>query len=313
MNDKTMPFFSVIITVYNKEPYINETIKSVCSQDFSDIEIILVNDGSTDHSLKEISKIIDPRIKIFSIPNSGVSFARNFGVQNSKGKYCAFLDGDDLWEDFHLSEVSKSIQKFPDHLIFSCASKILKKNSYKDLTYTIENKPIQTLNYFKSSLKDSIINSSSIVIEKQTFLKSKGFDTKLSNGQDTEYWFRLGLQFPIVFSKKTTVIIRDVELSFSKQKFDSENRCFFEAFETIETDNESFYKVLDNNLFSSALLCKQNNFMSGYHRLKSRIHKRNNLSTIQLILLNSPSFLIKPLRKLKVFFENIGVSITVIK
>jgi glycosyltransferase involved in cell wall biosynthesis len=306
-----MPFFSVIVTVFNKEKLILDTLKTVCTQSFTDFEILIINDGSTDNSLLEISKTKDSRIKLFSISNSGVSHARNYGVEKSTGRYCAFIDGDDLWENFHLLEMKKLIDTFSNHSVFSCASSIKKKERIENLFYTIDNTPQQTLDYFKASLNSSIIHPSSFVIKKEIYIKTKGFNTKYNNGEDAEYWFRLGLKYPIAFSKKSGVLIREVENSLSNQKYNPDNYCYFEEFDHIKSENESFYKVLDNNLFSAALLCKENNFKKEYTTLKSRIDKRKNLTLKQKIILNAPPFCIQTLRKVKSFLNEKGISFTI--
>ncbi|QYS89019.1 glycosyltransferase family 2 protein [Flavobacterium davisii] len=90
--------FSVIIPLYNKENYIYNTLTSVIDQSYSNFEIIIVNDGSTDKSLEIIQNINDSRIRIFNQQNKGVSSARNLGIKNAKGTLIAFLDADDLWK-----------------------------------------------------------------------------------------------------------------------------------------------------------------------------------------------------------------------
>lgn len=94
------PSVSVIIPVYNTAAYISETLKSICAQTLTNIEIIVVNDGSTDNSLEIIhrSAAPDPRISVYDQPNQGVSVARNKGMQQAKGEYIYFMDSDDLLE-----------------------------------------------------------------------------------------------------------------------------------------------------------------------------------------------------------------------
>ena len=87
---------SVIIPVFNVEKYINECVDSVINQTLTDIEIICVNDGSTDNSLNLLKQIPDPRIKIISQENKGLAAARNEGMKHAKGEYITFLDADDF-------------------------------------------------------------------------------------------------------------------------------------------------------------------------------------------------------------------------
>lgn len=86
---------SVIIPCYNSEKYIRECLKSVIDQSYENIEIIIVNDGSKDNSLKEISRIEDHRIRVINQQNLGACVARNKGIENAKGEYVIFLDSDD--------------------------------------------------------------------------------------------------------------------------------------------------------------------------------------------------------------------------
>ena len=79
-----MSFFSIIIPLYNKEKFIENTLKSVLNQTFTDYEILIVNDGSTDNSLGKVLQFNDSRIKHFNKENGGVSTARNYGIKKAK-------------------------------------------------------------------------------------------------------------------------------------------------------------------------------------------------------------------------------------
>lgn len=97
---------SVIVAAYNIEKYIERCIKSIVNQSLSDIEIIVVNDGSTDKTLEKINafKICDTRIKVISQNNKGVVEARKAGFNNAVGEYILFIDGDDFLEANALKE-----------------------------------------------------------------------------------------------------------------------------------------------------------------------------------------------------------------
>ncbi len=106
---------SVIIPVYNLKPYFNEAIESVISQSFTDLEIILVDDGSTDGcgELCDHYAALDPRIKVIHQKNRGLSGARNAGLDVCKGDFIAFLDADDAYHPDALSRAMEAI--FSDH------------------------------------------------------------------------------------------------------------------------------------------------------------------------------------------------------
>lgn len=128
-----MPKFSVIIPVYNVENYIEKSIESVLNQNINDIEIILVDDGSSDKSSEICDKYSkkDLRIKVIHKVNEGLSEARNTGIKNSNGEYLLFLDGDDFWQENSLVNINKNITGKED-VIFLTMCKYFenkKKNS----------------------------------------------------------------------------------------------------------------------------------------------------------------------------------------
>lgn len=100
---------SVIIPVYNVEKYLEKCIDSIISQDYANMEIIIINDGSTDASRKicEMYEEKDRRIKLINIENAGVSNARNIGLKNSNGKYITFIDSDDYVEKEYVQKLYK--------------------------------------------------------------------------------------------------------------------------------------------------------------------------------------------------------------
>ncbi len=115
---------SVIIPVYNIEQYIEECIESVLRQDYKELEIILVDDGSTDSSSQICDRyaLSDPRIKVFHIENSGLSGARNFGTKAATGEFVYYLDGDDCFTEGAISSSAEKIQGEVDAVIAKCAN-----------------------------------------------------------------------------------------------------------------------------------------------------------------------------------------------
>lgn len=113
-----MPQISVIIPVYNTEPYLREAIESILNQTFKDIEIIAINDGSTDNCLEILNEYSqkDSRVKVFSQKNAGQATARNFGINNSIGNYIYFFDSDDILLPTALEETYNKCEK--DNLDF---------------------------------------------------------------------------------------------------------------------------------------------------------------------------------------------------
>lgn len=115
-----MPFFSVIIPSYNRAAFLKSAVISVLEQDFSDFEILIVDDGSTDNTRDLIAEMsrTDARIKYIFQQNSERGAARNRGIKQSEGHYLVFLDSDDIMLSAHLSTLKSAIEKNPDiHLL----------------------------------------------------------------------------------------------------------------------------------------------------------------------------------------------------
>ena len=116
------PIISVIIPVYNAEKYLQQCLNSICNQTLRDIEILCIDDGSTDNSLNilQVYAERDPRIRIFSQKNQGAGAARNCGLRNAQGTYLSFLDADDFFESTMLEKVLHSLEQYQaDFVVFN--------------------------------------------------------------------------------------------------------------------------------------------------------------------------------------------------
>jgi len=186
--------FTVVIPLYNKENSILSTLKSVLEQTYKNFELIVVNDGSTDKSLKVIEHLRDDRIRIVDKENGGVSSARNEGIKLAKFPWIALLDGDDLWLPNFLEMICSMIMEYPNAAIIAVGW------NYEDGSYKF---PINSKgyidNYFAVSLKGSVLSSSSIVIRNSCFEEVGFFNEGLSYGEDLEMWCRLSGKFKIAF------------------------------------------------------------------------------------------------------------------
>lgn len=149
MND--FPFISVIVPAYNASKYIEKCIQSVLNQDYNNFELIVINDGSTDNTLKILNKLSekDNRIKIFNQENSGVSSARNLGLQKAVGKYITFLDSDDSLLENALSSFISEINDNVDFVI--CSTREIKLSTMEVL---LKRKSFNNKDEIKSNFLD---------------------------------------------------------------------------------------------------------------------------------------------------------------
>lgn len=203
------PLFSIIIPLYNKEKEIENTLKSVLNQSFTDYEVIVINDGSTDLSEEKVLSIHDERIIYFKTENKGVSKARNLGIEKAKGELIAFLDADDLWFSHHLFDLKELYLKYPKagllvtNYEFSYANGTIIKPEFIDIPITNWSGIIS--DFFRSSMKYRIAWTSAVAIPKSVFKKTGAFDEEnnFSNGEDVDLWIRIALEFPVAF---TTIV-----------------------------------------------------------------------------------------------------------
>jgi len=200
-----MPKVSVIIALYNKEPYIERALVSIQNQTIDDIEIIVIDDGSTDGGPDIVKNIDDERISLFRQENKGVSNARNNGVEKSKSNFITFLDADDEWTNIHLETLLRLKKKFPHAGAYTtvCIKKDGTKKVRKLRYRFIPPPPWEGIlpNYFKSEIEGAHpITTGAVGIPKKVFLEMGEFDEKAYQGEDLDIWAKIALKYPIAFS-----------------------------------------------------------------------------------------------------------------
>lgn len=310
-----IPFFSIVIPLYNKQEFISDCLLTVLNQEETDYEIIIVNDGSTDNSENEVLKYNHPKIKYFRTENNGAASARNYGIKKSQGTYIAFLDADDAWETFYLKEIRKLIHSFPEALVFSTAKHTKRNNKiFKPVfSFTNEENPDHLLlDYFSSSYAEPILHSSCCVVKKTIFEELDMFDTTIKSGQDTDLWIRIGLKHKIAFSKKICATYHVHNEGLFRTTYDIKNKLKLEKFEHLESNNPALKKYLDLNRFSLVILCKIHGYPEEGKKLKQKIDRKN-LNFTQKTVLNFNGKLLQWLIVLKEKLELLNIRILIFK
>ncbi|GAA3639339.1 glycosyltransferase family 2 protein [Flavivirga jejuensis] len=291
-----MPFFSVIIPLYNKETFIVKTIKSVLNQKFKDFEIIIVDDGSTDKSLELVSQFQDLRINIIQQKNKGVSVARNVGIEHANSKHIALLDADDTWYDNHLIELKKQIALFPEAGLYCNNYEIFhKKNMSRKaaLNFNYQNECLIVEDFFKASITNLVAWTSAVCFSKEKFNEIGGFDTKFKTAQDLDLWIRFALKYKVSFNPTITMSYNFfVDDSLSKKEYNSIRYDFINNYPEEEAQNPSLKTYLDVNRYAVAIRCLINNEKKLYQKLKREINYKN-LNLKQKVLLQCPKFFIQ--------------------
>lgn len=216
---------SIIIPVYNGEEYLEQTILSAINQTYRNIEIIIIDDGSTDNSANIAKKYINCYCKFFSQQNKGVSAARNTGLKHAKGTYIQFLDADDLIAVTKIEEqINAANKEFP---AFICSNwvRISNKSSFDKMTFTtssftpsLTNLPINLIS------GNNFIPLMSGLIHRETLIDINGFDTTMTHIEDVNLLIRLYLKNTnFIYHKSPTPLFyyRGVMTSASNQNFEA--------------------------------------------------------------------------------------------
>jgi len=197
---------SVIVPVFNGEKTIEETIKSILNQTFNNIEIIIINDGSTDATLEVLEKILDSRIKIFSYPNGGLSASRNRGISQAKGEYISFIDADDLWTADKLELQWQALQLNPQAAVaYSWTDYIDQSSKFIKSGRRIK---INGDAFSQLLVTNFLENGSNPLIRYEALEKVGGFDESLPAAEDKNMWLRLAVNYDFVCVEKPQILYR---------------------------------------------------------------------------------------------------------
>jgi len=306
-------FFSVIIPLYNKERYIEATLKSVLDQTYTDFEIIIVDDGSTDKSFEVISQIIDSRVTFIKQENQGASQARNLGIEKATGKYIALLDADDYWHNNHLLELKKLIESFPNAGLFCNNYEINYNTKFikpAHFNFKFNTACIIVKDYFKSSTINSVAWTSSVAFLKSDFDKIGRFNKSLRTGQDIDLWIRFALKYDIAFNPNITMRYHNFDAtSLSKSTHNQDRYNLIKGFSKEEKQNSSLKTYLDINRYALSIRCKINDEFDLYKKVKKEIDQKN-LNTKQKLLLKTPRSLLVLMRNIQRYSIDKGMYLT---
>jgi glycosyltransferase involved in cell wall biosynthesis len=309
-----MIFFSVVIPLYNKANYIENTLKSVLNQTFKDFEIIVINDESTDNSASIVNSFDDDRIKIYSQKNQGVSVSRNLGIEKSKGKLIAFLDADDYWFPNHLQELADLFHHYQNCGMYCSRHKIkTARNQFQIPYYHGIDKSFRGIvpDYFFSNKPFRITWTSSLAIPKEILETIGEFSPDVTNGQDLELWTKIGIKHQVAITNTITAVYNfDVPDSLAKNSITSRNLMDFEQFKWAEKQSTSLKKFLDLYRIEYGL----QHYVSGSKDKMNFYLKdvdKQNISLKIKILLKLPSASLRFFLKLKNILKRFGFNFSI--
>jgi len=186
---KSTPLVTVFTPVYNLEKYIEQTIRSILLQTFTNFEYIIIDDSSVDSSIEIIKKINDPRIRLIqNKTNKGIAYNRNLAIKEAKGEYLAMIDGDDLALPTRLEKQITFLEKNTNYGILGTEVVKIDKDGRelnKAIKYSIPDEEIPARMLF-----NNYIATSSVMIRK-SYIEDIKFKKDFIVAEDYEVWIRL--------------------------------------------------------------------------------------------------------------------------
>ena len=192
---------SVIIPTYNREATLKRAVESVLNQTYTDFELIIVDDGSTDNTRQLVENIHDDRITYYYVKiNSGAAAARNYGIERAEGEYIAFQDSDDYW---HSDKLEKQMKVMESNTDIGFVYHIIKYNLKDDLCLIIPSSDIpldkKMGNIYEQLLYDNMVGCPAILVKKECLETCGYFDTSLKALEDYDLVLRLGKNYKAGF------------------------------------------------------------------------------------------------------------------
>lgn len=217
--------FSVVIPLYNKEPYVKRALDSVLNQTVQDFEMIIVDGGSDDNGpvIVESLASTDSRVKLIQQIGTGVSEARNQGIHESKSDLIALLDADDEWMPNYLETILRLNTNYPFAGLYATSLKTeFVDNLLLELDETSRKLVPEEgllLNYFKLYKNGyGLFGTSSVTIPAKIFSEIGGFQAGFWWGEDVDLWGRIALKYPIAYSSQVCAIYYHVVNSATERR-----------------------------------------------------------------------------------------------
>ena len=198
MTDTTVPRVSVVVPVYNKERYLRRVVDSVLAQTFTDFELVVVDDGSTDGSLEVARSYADPRVRVVAQANGGEGAARNRGIAESRAPLLALIDGDDEWHPSFLERMSALARDVPDAGLYCAPYAFVEPGGVRVAPKWVDvpgRGPMRSY-FFSVAMGDQVATATSVCVPRAVFDAVGGFASDRL-GADQDMWARIALAYPV--------------------------------------------------------------------------------------------------------------------
>lgn len=220
-----LPAVSVVVPTYNAQAFVEETLNSVLGQSMGDLELIVVDDGSTDRTVELVRGLTDPRIRLVPQANAGRCVARNHGLALARAPFVCFLDHDDVWHPAKLAAQTRVMEREPatslvhtDYLVWSPGP----DGRYADAMTTLPAVPDEEVDrdvsgwVYHHLLVDSFILTSTAIMRTAAVREVGGFDPGLPYSEDWDLWLRLSRRWQFTKLKGRYALYRQLPTQGSR-------------------------------------------------------------------------------------------------
>lgn len=308
-----MPFFTVILPLFNKEKYIENAIKSILNQTFTDFELLIVNDCSTDKSVQIASSFRSEKITLIHHDNNkGLAATRNTGILKASSNYITFLDADDLWKPTFLEKIFNLIDKFPEARIYATNYEEIWNQTVKNPhnTLTISEKNFTGyLNFFKTNIKQGLYNHGSVCLHKEVYEKVGYYDEKIQLSQDLDFNIRANYHFKLAYDNSVQMsYFMQTDNQLTRSSILNKSIPDYDKYEKWTTFNSDLKKYLDFERYILAKRLKKNQD-NRWKKMAASIDAIN-LNWKQNLLLKLPSYCLIAIEKIKLLLLKFGIKVS---
>ncbi|WP_285959084.1 glycosyltransferase family 2 protein [Thomasclavelia spiroformis] len=292
---------SIIVPIYNAEKTIHRCLDSIVNQTHNNLDIVLINDGSTDNSLSILNKYAmnDERIRIFTQLNKGVAATRNVGLNKAKGDYILFIDSDDWIQSNMVSKMIATFEKYQDCDIVFCGN-----DNAESIEEVLKSSLNQTIIWNKRKQQEEFLLHKRMTgmlwnkMIKTELIEDINFDETVGYGEDAQFLWK------VLKKSEKMCVISDIlyhhvidKSSISHQKFSSNKYSAIKVWEEIEKDVKKNYSdwiyLAKERLVCIATYSAYEMNKSNYNDKYQKKHLRNIVKENINILINSRNISIK--------------------
>jgi glycosyltransferase involved in cell wall biosynthesis len=205
------PLVSAVVATYNRVDLVAQTLDSILAQSYPNLEVIVVDDGSTDGTGEMIPERYGDRVRYFHQDNAGPSAARNRGIEQARGEYIAFLDDDDLWLPTKIEQQVAALERAPDCAVCYTRCGVLTSDGRQtEEIYAVSDEG-RSGDVFSLVLRRTAMLLPTVLVRRAALDEVGVFDPALAIGEDTDLFLRLTLRYPAVHLRETLALVREHE------------------------------------------------------------------------------------------------------